>query len=132
MTANDIIEGLRLAGINHYDVETIAKGWNLNQSQATDKYMAMTTEQRIAACRRAVANVPCDFCGAAAGVGCCITFPHTLSKVLDGYAHCGRWMKYLIDEDLYDMLAPVQNVQKAAETVSAESESANSLKDMLS
>lgn len=93
MTAEDIIQAMRAAHIG-CDEDRIRREWNLNQSQATDKYIAMSMEGRLDVCDRAIQHVVCGFCGAPRGQACGIVPPFT--KGLDHYAHTGRWMAYLI------------------------------------
>lgn len=79
----------------------------MNQSQATDKYLSAPRAEQEAICLRAILHVQCEFCGAPPGSGCSMTLKYPMG-ILDWFAHCGRWMKYLRDEDLYEMLGPVR------------------------
>lgn len=74
----------------------------MNMSQATDKYLAMDQKGKDRTCLAAIKVIPCGFCGAPPGRGCSITL--TQRNPLDWFAHCGRWMKYLMEEDMLDIL----------------------------
>lgn len=74
----------------------------MTQSEATDKYLAMDQKGKDRICYAAIKVIPCGFCGAPPGRGCSITL--TQKNPLDWFAHCGRWMRYLMEEDMLDLL----------------------------
>lgn len=79
----------------------------MNQSQVTDQYLALPRPAQEAICKRAIKHLPCKFCRAAVGQGCTIGMPpYAKESRLDWFAHCGRWMEYMMNEDILDMLAP--------------------------
>ena len=80
---------------------------SLSQQDATSAYLALDEKGKEKVARRASLVIPCMLCGAKEGETCHIAlYAHAYGRVLDGFAHANRWMKYMQDPELWEMLAP--------------------------